>query len=278
MSFKDILKEKLKNKINIELLEFLPSGYQQIGNICVITLNKKLLRYKKTIGNAILKNFPQFRTVLNKKSGIKGQKRLPQVEIIAGNKNTETIHVESGIRYELDPVKVMFSKGNINERHRIAKLIGKNEVVVDMFAGIGYFTIPIAKENKAGMIYAIELNPVSYRYLNENIKINKIQRDKTKTFNDDCRKIIPKLKRDGIRADRILMGLLPSPEKYLKYAKMIAKNGTIIHYEAISENPKKLIREVKKFFPKIKIKKIVKVKSYRPKTWHYTVDIECHLL
>jgi len=271
MSFKQILQKNLK----INNKELLPSGYQHIGDVCIINLNKKLLKYKKKIGSVILKNF-SFKTVLNKKAGIKGKKRVPQVEIIAGSRKTETIHVESGIRYKFDPKKVMFSKGNINERHRIAKLLKKNEIVVDMFAGIGYFTVPIAKENKARMIYASEINPVSYKYLNENIKINKISGN-IKTFNMDCKKMILKLAKERINADRILMGLLPSPKRYLKDAKKICKNGTIIHYEAISDSPENLIQEVKNVFPKSIIKNIVRVKSYRPKTWHFTLDVECKI-
>jgi tRNA wybutosine-synthesizing protein 2 len=269
MSFKDILAVNL----NIKNSELFPAGYQHIGNICIISLNKKLNKYKKQIGKIILKNF-KFKSVLNRKSGIKGQKRLPLMEIIAGSRKTETIHNEAGIKYKLDPRKVMFSKGNMNERHRIAKLIRKDELIVDMFAGIGYFTIPMAKENKAKMIYACEINPISYKYLNENIKLNKINKDRIQTFNADCRKVIKKLAGQGIKADRILMGLLPSPKAYLKDAKKISKKGTIIHYEAVSDNPKKLIKEIKDKFSHIRILKIVRVKSYGPRVWHFTIDIK----
>ena len=267
MSFKSILAVNL----NIKNSELLPAGYQHIGNICIISLNKKLNKYKKQIGKIILKTF-NFKSVLNRKSGIKGQKRIPSMEIIAGSRKTETIHNELGIKYKLDPRKVMFSKGNMNERHRIAKLIKKNEIIVDMFAGIGYFTIPMAWENKAKMIYACEINPVSYKYLNENIKLNRINKNKIQTFNADCRKIIKKLARQGIKADRILMGLLPSPKAYLKDAKKISKKRTIIHYEAITKKPEILIKEIKKEFPNIKILNVIKVKSYGPRIWHFTID------
>jgi tRNA wybutosine-synthesizing protein 2 len=288
MPFKDILKNQLSIK-NSELLSLLPAGYQQIGDICIINLDKKLNRYKKEIGKIILKN-SRFKTVLNKKSGIKGKKRLPNLEIIAGNRNTETIHREAGIKYKLDPRKVMFSKGNVNERHRIAKLVKKNEVVVDMFAGIGYFTIPIAKQGKAKMIYACEINPISHHYLNENIRLNKINKEKIKTFRGNCRNIISRLKKQNIKADRILMGLLPSPKSYLKDAKKIAntkklkisgvpetqgvskQKGAVIHYEAIASDPKELIKEIKGEFPNARISKVVRVKSYRPKVWHFTID------
>jgi tRNA wybutosine-synthesizing protein 2 len=272
MSFKQIIQKNLK----ISNSELLPASYQQIGDICIVGLNKKLLKNKKKIGKAILDNFKHFRSILNKKSGISGKKRIPNIEIIAGSNKTETIHNESGIRYKLDPMKVMFSKGNINERHRIAKLVNKNEIVVDMFAGIGYFTVPIAKRGITKMIYASEINPVSYKYLNENLKINKVYA-KFETYNIDCKKMISALVKKGIKANRILMGLLPSPKKYLKDAKRIVKDGTIIHYEAVSEDPKKLEIEIKRIFPKSKIKNIVKVKSYRPGEWHFTLDIECKI-
>jgi tRNA wybutosine-synthesizing protein 2 len=102
---------------------------------------------------------------------IHGQKREPDVEVIYGE-GTETIHKENYCKFKFDVSKIMWSKGNTGERLRMSKLPEKNETIIDMFAGIGYFTIPMAVHAKPKKIYAIEINPTSHGYLCENIRLN----------------------------------------------------------------------------------------------------------
>ena len=87
---------------------------------------------------------------------IEGQKREPTISLLYG-KDTETIHKENGCLFNLDLSKVMWAKGNNNERLRIAKLVKDGETVVDMFAGIGYFSIPIGVHSDAKEIISIEI-------------------------------------------------------------------------------------------------------------------------
>ena len=101
---------------------------------------------------------------------IQGTKREPVCEILWGSE-TETINKENGCLFKLDLAKVMWSKGNNNERLRIAKLVDDGETIIDMFAGIGYFSIPIGVHSKASNVYSIEINPNSYYYLCENVRI-----------------------------------------------------------------------------------------------------------
>ncbi|MFH1308380.1 MAG: class I SAM-dependent methyltransferase family protein [archaeon] len=275
MAFKDILKEK----IAIENSELLPNGFQNIGDIIILNLDPKILKNKDEIGKAILKIFPRIRTVCVRKGGIKGKYRKPQLEVIAGEKNTETIHLENGIYYKLDISKIMFAKGNINEKKRIAFQVKKNEVIVDMFAGIGYFTLGMAKN--AWKVYSIELNPVAYKYLKENILLNKLKN--VEVIKGDCIKEIGKLVENGIKADRVMMGYLPPPKNYLKYAfKIINKKG-VIHYETLvnindkAEDIKKQFNEIKKIAEKeslkVKLLRAVKVKGYSPGVEHFTFDM-----
>ena len=104
---------------------------------------------------------------------IDGQKREPTISLLYGDE-TETIHKENGCLFNLDLSKVMWAKGNNNERLRIAKLVSKGESVVDMFAGIGYFSIPIGVHSQAEQIYSIEINLNSYHFLKKNIELNRI--------------------------------------------------------------------------------------------------------
>jgi tRNA wybutosine-synthesizing protein 2 len=284
MSFKDQLKEKLRDKIKEDMLDLLPSGFQNIGEIIIINLNPKLKKHKKIIGEAVLEIFPRIKTVCNKKGIISGKFRIPKIEIIAGEKSSEAVTQEYGCFYKFDVKKIMFAKGNINERVRIAKQIKPGETVLDMFAGIGYFTVPIAKLGKPKQIYSIELNPISFKYLNENLKLNKIQ-EKVITLNGDCSKETPKLvKKFGRFADRIVMGYLPPPKKFIKFAMAAIKKGGIIHYETImyedklkeetQENLELLKKEAKKQNLDVKLLSVNYVKGYRPKVNHYVLDIQ----
>lgn len=243
-------------------------NYQQIGDIAIFN---KISRQE---ANKFLEKFPRFKTVCTRKGKIYGYYRRPQIQVVlsrAKKDKTITIHKEQGILYKLDVAKLMFAKGNINERHRIAKIARPNETIIDMFAGIGYFSLPLAK--KVRRVYAIELNPVSYQYLKENVKINHL--NNIIAIEGDCSKIVPRLK---VKADRIMMGFLPSSFKHLKAAKAIAKKGTIIHYSClINRHDQKaginrLVDNINKIV-KVKLLKAVDVKSFSPALEHYVLDL-----
>ena len=108
------------------------------------------------------------RTVLNETGSISGIFREPKTRVIFGNHDQITIHKEQGILYKFIPEKIMFSSGNKDERHRMAKIAHHDEVVVDLFAGIGYFSLPMAVYSKPQQIYTCEINPLSYQFLQEN--------------------------------------------------------------------------------------------------------------
>lgn len=249
--------------------------YQQIGGILIFN------KLNKAQASEFLQKFACVKTICIRTGKIKGRLRKPQLKILASrvkSRKTETIHKENGILYKIDVAKLMFAKGNINERHRIAKLAGKNETVVDMFAGIGYFSLHLAKRVKK--VYSIELNPVSYHYLNENIRLNRL--DNIHAIKGDCAKIVPRLAKQ-IKADRIMMGYLPSPFRYLKAAFKIAKNNTVIHYSClISRHDKekniestmtKINSVASKHKFRAKLADAVFVKSFSPSKEHYVLDI-----
>ena len=172
MTFKNLLKEKLENILSKEQLEKLPKGFQRIGDIIILNLHQDLLEHKKNIGQTVLEIF-KVRSVCNKTGSITGKFREPQIELLAGDEDTITTHIESGCKYRFDLRKVMFAKGNIVERTRIPKQVHLGEIIIDMFAGIGYFSIPIGVLSKPKKVYSIELNPTAFEFLKENLKINK---------------------------------------------------------------------------------------------------------
>ena len=271
---KELLKEELKDRLSEEELSLLPSSYQKIGDILIINLKDELVRYEKEIGRILLERIPHTRTVCRKEGPILGETRKPKIKVIAGDENTETVHKEHGILFKLDVAKIMFAKGNLNERKRIARLVRDGEIIVDMFAGIGYFSLGVAKFANPKKVFSIEINPVAFHYLCENIKLNKVE-DKVEPILGDCREIIPRL---GRIADRVIMGLLPSCKEFLPYALDVVKYGGIIHYHGIAkkEEWKKLFEEVKEAAEerklRVKLMEKVKVKSYAPKVFHWVLD------
>lgn len=200
---------------------------------------------------------------------IQGTKREPVYRILFGSE-TETINKENGCLFKLDLSKVMWSKGNNNERLRIARLVEDNETVIDMFAGIGYFSIPIGVYSNAKAVHAIEINPNSYHYLCENIALNKL--NNINPILGDCMQVTPKFK-----ADRIVMGYVKTTHHYLKVAIDSLNKGGIIHYHETV--PEKLMdtRPIERIAAQagnrdVELLKINKIKKYAPGVEHVVID------
>ena len=248
--------------------ELLPSGWQILGDIIIVSLRRELEAHKKEIGSALLSLYPGCKTVLLDR-GINGKMRQPDREIITGSR-TETLHKENGCLFKIDAMRLMFSQGNLTEKKRISKL-GKGETIVDMFAGIGYFSIPMAVHSKPGKIIAIEINPVAFDYLKENIRLNKVG-EIIEPIHGDCALVTP----CGI-ADRVLMGYLDAHE-YLEYGIRALLPGGSLHYHeavpgAVERRPiKRVIEAAKRLGRKAEIIEVRRIKKYSPGVWHVVVD------
>jgi len=276
MSFYTKLVKKLETTLSKEELSDLPRGYQIIGRILLIKLKPKLLKHKKFIGKVILNLFPYVHTVCLIKY-IDNIERKPKIEVIAGCKrSTQTLHKEHGCQFLIDVSKVMWSQGNKEERMRLTKQVKRNETIVDMFSGIGYFSIFIAKYCKPKEIYAIDINPEALEFLRKNIWLNNVE-SRIEILQGDCREFANLLENT---ADRIIMGYLFKTENFLPCAFKIAKNKAFIHLhrtvkvEEIEKLKKKIIDIGKKNKVNVKILKVNKVKSYAPKILHVVFDLK----
>ncbi|MDK2831931.1 MAG: tRNA wybutosine-synthesizing protein 2 [Methanolobus sp.] len=265
------LEELLKTEISADELKKLPSGWQIVGEIIVVTIDFSIDYLKMQIAEALLQMYPSCNTVV-RDLGISGQFRLPKREVLIGN-NTETINKEHGCLFKLDVTKVMFSKGNLHEK-KLMSNIGNDETIVDMFAGIGYFTIPMAVHAKPKKIIAIEINPQSYGYLKENISLNKVE-GIVEARNGDCAELTPK----GV-ANRVLMGYVNTTHHYLDAGITALKpEGGIIHYhETTPENMvfsrpvERIETAAQKAGKTVEILDCRKIKKYSPGVWHVVVD------
>ena len=234
--------------------------YKKIGDILIIENN-----YDDLEDLALKHNV---KTIM-KITHIQGSMRKPVYEILYGS-DTETINRENKCLFKLDLAQVMWSKGNVNERLRIAKLVRDGETVLDMFAGIGYFSIPIGVHANPSKIIPIEINPASYHYLCENVKLNKL--DNVYPVLGDCLVEAPKF-----RADRIVMGYVKTTHHYLKVAISSLNNGGVIHYhETVPEklmNTRPINRIVNESGEReVEFLNLQKIKKYSPGVWHVVVD------
>ncbi|MEK6807933.1 MAG: methyltransferase domain-containing protein [Nanoarchaeota archaeon] len=268
MKFKTQLTAKLlESNLSGEQIGILPASYQKLGDICLIHLNKELEKHKTIIGKAIIELFPYFKAVCVQK-GITEQKRKPNIELIAGKMPKEVIVAENNCMLKLNPKEIMYSHGNHAEKKRIISLVKENEVVVDMFAGIGYFSIPIAKTHPNAKVISIEINPNAFKYLKENIRLNYLAN--VFPLLGNCDAVIT---RDFPKANRILMGLIPSCKKYIPAAMKIAKKGTVIHYHGLAEEgmEAELFRDFSNY--RVKLLQTKVIKSYKPHVNHVSLDI-----
>lgn len=273
MSFYQKLSQNLKGMLTKKELKLLPRSYQIVGKILLIKLKPRLIKHRKLIGRFILKLLPYIHSVALQKE-ISGLKREPKIEIIAGCKRTQTLHKEYGCKFFLDISKIMWSKGNKAERARLVKLAKADETVVDMFAGIGYWSLFLAK--RAKKIYAIDINPEAIKYLEKNVWLNGFE-NKIEILRGDCRKFAPLLKN---KADRIIIGYIYETEKFLPAALKIAKNGCIAHFHRtvatnkIEPLKQMIVKIAKKNNCKIKFLLCKKVKSYAPNILHVVLDLK----
>jgi len=262
--FKEILKDKIDDKI----VDKIRRSFDIIGDIVILEIPNELEEYKHLIGEAALK-FTKKRGVFRKKSEVKGVVRIRDFEHLAGEDSSQTIHVEYSTRMKLDIKKVYFSPRLANERERVARQVQKGEVVLDMFAGVGPFSLAIARHKKASRIYAVDINPLAIKYLKENIKLNKAH--EIIPCQGDIRKVADKIPK---KVDRIIMNLPASAREFLDIAMDIIKDGGIIHYYEFARNfetpIKHLIEAAQPSKVKILHKRMVKSKS--PGVWQIAID------
>jgi tRNA wybutosine-synthesizing protein 2 len=268
------VKKKLSQVIPSYLMDRLPDKWEKIGTVVTIKLPDELKQRQEIIGQAY-REVLDCKTVLNETGGISGVYRKPVVKVISGDKKTETIHTENGIRFKMNPQRIMFSSGNMAERRRMATISNSCETVVDLFAGIGYFSLPIAVYSKPKKIFACEINPIAYRYLCANVVLNHVT-DIVEPLLGDNRKTAPK-----DCADRVILGYLHESQTFLMVALECLKNQSgILHYheivplESIPELSLKHIETAtKKYHRSVELLKVNKIKSYAPRIHHIVLDV-----
>lgn len=271
--------ERIRRRLSSRLSEVeiarLPDHYVRLGDVLILDLADSGGRFGTVVAEAFARELGS-RSVLVRSGPITGEFRLPQMSHVWGDPDTETTHVENGVRYRFDPARIMFSPGNLPERQRVASLPVRGETVVDLFAGIGYFTLPLAVHGRPDRIYACEKNPHAYGYLEENIRLNRVEEIVEPRLGDN-RDVAP----IG-QADRVLMGYLPEPTEFLPLALSCLKPaGGSIHYHTVVDVPlfpqaafHKMQETLSALHWNATLKESVTVKSYAPSQVHGVLDVE----
>lgn len=227
------LRDALKDQLTDEELEQL-RAFDIIGDIAVIKLPEELLPKKGVIGRALMQVHRHLRTVLRQVGPIGGEFRTRELEVIAGEPGTETTHREGGCIFKVDLAQVYFSPRLAHERLRVASLVNPGEIVTNLFAGVGCYSIIIAKHSKATKIYSIDKNPIAVQYMRENIRINKVG-DRVVPILGDAREVVLQL---AGRADRVLMPLPELAREFFDVAlKALKQDGGVVHFYDYGRQP-----------------------------------------
>jgi len=221
-----MLKRVLQNVLSEEENEQLISAFDQIGDIIIVRIPDSLISKKQIIGKTLLEQVSTANSVFYQSSPVEGDFRTRQLEVIAGEDKTETEYRENGCRFIVDVEKAFFSPRLSTERERIAGLVKDGEVVVNMFGGVGMFSLLAAKDNVC-TVYNIDINPVAAQLCKENAQINKLKGEVI-SLNGDATKVIEEQLTE--KADRILMLLPERSDEFLDSALNCLKKEGIIHY------------------------------------------------
>lgn len=272
------LKEALKGRLTKKEMEKLNTSFDIVGSregaVAIIEIPDELKKKEKTIGAAVLKVHKNVKSVLKKSSERKGDFRLRDYKLIAGSRNTEVLHRESGCALRLDPRKTYFSVREGTERERIAKEVKPGENILVMFGGVAPFSVIIAKK-KDVRVYSVEINPEAHRYACENVMINRVG-DRVVPVLGDVREVCRTF---GKKFDRVIMPLPESAWSFLDLALSCSSRGGVVYlYGFGGEESKGLEKKAKatakKSCKKIRILRKRKVLPYSPRTHKVCLEIK----
>ncbi|MGE5575257.1 MAG: class I SAM-dependent methyltransferase [Ignavibacteria bacterium] len=253
------LTQALKGKIPENLMTIVPQAFDIIGDIVVIDIPPPLKQYQGAIGETILQTQKNVVTVLAKASDISGVFRVRDYEYVAGERKTRTVHREFGCQYQVDIAKAYFSPRLSHEHERVAVQVQDNEVVADLFAGVGPFSVLIGKRNPTTKVYAVDLNPEAFELLKTNVRVNKVE-DRVFPMLGDALEI-SKNKLKG-RADRVIMNLPETAIDFIEAAcNTIKPTGGLTHFYGFVRAPDS-IENLKQRFSKLVEKNGREVDTY----------------
>jgi tRNA (guanine37-N1)-methyltransferase len=263
-----------KKHVPEDLLGFSPA-YEVIGDIALLENPDLDTRKALEIADALLRTQPNIKTVLRPLTPVIGEFRTREFEVTAGEPRTETVHREYGCRYKVDLARAYFTPRLSTERSRILSWVREGDIVVDMFAGVGPYSILLAKSKKPSKVVAIDKNPDAVGYLKENIILNSVKN--IEAIEGDARE---EAKRFAGTADHVIMNLPHNAHEFLDSAVLLTKPGGIIHYYGMTpeddlfESSIKLLCEAAgRAGRQIEVLEKRVVRSYAPHQYNICIEV-----
>ncbi len=246
-----------------------------VGDIAIIRLTDELLPRAAEIGHAILGLHTRLRAVAVD-SGVQGPHRVRALALAAGEGPLVTLHRENGLKLRVDLERAYFSPRLATEHRRVANLVREGERVLDMFAGVGPFTVLIAVDGRASEVHAIDINPVAAALIKENLELNKVRR-RVEVHEGDAHELVPKLG----KFDRIIMNHPTEAVEFFELALSAGRDGTVLHLHIIGteqevDAEETSVRSIAAMsgYPGARTLARREVGTYGPGITHYCLDIE----
>lgn len=266
------LRRALQDRLPGEALDHLPRGWRRLGDVVLVDLDPGLEPHRRPVARA-LGEVLGARAVVAEGQGVAGRRRRPRGRTLLWGDDAGTVHREDGLAYHLDPTEVMFSPGNESERARMGEVDAGGEVVADLFAGIGYFTIPLAARAGAEAVVGFDVNPTALAYLSRNADANDVAH-RVHPVRADSRTLA-----GAPWADRVVLGYLPDPSDAFPAALSVLRpGGTLHHHRTVPRDaaPEPAVREVREAAGdrdrEASVSATRTVKSVGPGSVHVVVD------
>jgi tRNA wybutosine-synthesizing protein 2 len=270
----DRIRARVRASLGPGVADRIPDGYQRMGSVVRVRLDDELRPHYAAIGTAYQHEIG-VAAVMRISGATAGEYRSPSVERIAGDSTITEVH-ENGVRYRFDAARTMFASGNRTERLRAASLTRPGDRVADLFAGIGYFTLPIAVHARPRQVTACELNPLAFDYLVQNVELNHVEPKVRPMLGDNRTVPLPRGE-----FDRVFLGYLPSAVPWVPRAlELLDASGGWLHVHLVvgaregASTAEGWVREaVIRAGGSVRASSAREVKPYGPGRLHAVVDV-----
>ncbi len=272
------LEEVLARQLPSSIIPLVSKSFDVIGDIAIIERSPAAEPYEKNIAEALMKVHKNVKTVYSKAGPITDNQRLRPLHHVLGANRTQTIHKELSCRFKIDISKAFFSPRLSGEHRRVTEQVLPGECVIDMFAGVGPFSILIAKRLNNIQIHAIDANPEAANLIGENARMNKVQ-DRIRVWSGDAR-VVVKNNLAGI-ATRVIMNHPSQAREFLEPAcEALVGDGGVIHYYTFAEGADSELEARNELASALdnsgwKVEKVMatrKVRGVAPMKWQVVVD------
>jgi tRNA (guanine37-N1)-methyltransferase len=245
-----------------------------VGTIAILRLKEELRPRANQIGQALMFVQPRLRAVAIDE-GVKGELRVRDLTLVAGEGPMITIHKEYGLGLKVDLENAYFSPRLATEHHRVAELVKKGEHLLDMFTGVGPFAIMAAKTGRTREVHAIDLNERAVELAKENAERNGVGH-LINIHQGDAREVVQELG----RFHRVVMNHPTAAKDFLDVAMSATRDGGVIHLHTIG-TPEEVDAVAEEAFEVaertghagVRLANTKEVRTYAPNVAHYCLDL-----